>query len=999
MNNNALLSSWMPQEKSPFTAEDVKIGDRVQITQNRSGIVKYIGVPNFMQRKGCPVYVGIFLDSKQGKNDGKVGNTRYFRCPKNRGIFVPIDSVIEVTRAGSRKHTRAKTISSHQQVWETPSQQPLKKKKTPGSSLPVETKDPPRFVPIERAGQRSSISKGSSKVSHDKRKTHGKSRRSVTSFTKPYTGGHQKVRSRAKQTLKGNKSARSTITLESVSEKLDKRRQKPSVVPSHPSRISKDPSKDGSTALSVPENSRRHSQKIVTSHVSDEVLRSHSRRPSEMPPFEIGTVLSSLSEINNKLGIPGKGQAVPDDSVDDVCVSQKIIQTSLDVLTAVIDMPLFAGNDLKGWLSDVRTLIQKLYADNKILQNQIGSLETELKAKHVECSELLMAKGVQSETVKELTAERSKLKMVMNNMEEQLTSHEKKIASKDKQIVALEEKLKAVSSQLASQKAVDQRISIPRKVKTPELSPQSPLPTHTDSANLENWRNGNDPGGFPTPSPSKDGNTKKDLGRYSSRECITMSPLRSSLKMLDPIGPSITRIKLIGKGRFGDVYKVLDQESGKYYAEKVIKKVHLNEAVAESQFHSELRVLMRCKHNNIIEMVREDETPDEYLIIMELCELGSARDFFKDKIPLSEDHTRFLIGQVLQGLDYLHSRRVIHRDLKLGNILMVTPFHVKLADFGLSKMFDLNYTKPNLCRTNTFVGTQYMRAPELFKRQGYGFKVDIWAVGIMTWQFLIGGMPFLLRSKAQIERVVRRLRIPHRVGDEAAEFIQKLLEPDEEIRLTTLQALIHPWIFTPPTLEQLRAGFNYPYSSPSTSPSPETLQEVPVNTGVNTPVDLRKEQNSESKIQKSRGNVNDNKVSNPPTKLDTQQNNSGTYKSRSKHRIKGFGDLRLSTPVVPVENLQTKRAKIESLTDSDYGSQIDSLQKERKPMIATGGLSSDMMYEDHLRVRCESQSIGGVVTLDSPSAMLINHYDKNPFAESFPMEPSHSKYKNNTPEL
>jgi len=996
MNNNALLSSWMPQEKSHFTAEDVKIGDRVQITQNRSGIVKYIGVPNFMQRKGCPVYVGIFLDSKQGKNDGKVGNTRYFRCPKNRGIFVPIDSVIAVTRGGSRKHARAKTISSHQQVWETPSQQPLKKKKTPGSSLPVETKDPPRYVPIERAGQRSSISKGSSKVSQDKRKTRGKSRRSVTTFTKSYTGSPQKVRSRAKQTLKGNKSVRSTITLDTVSEELDQRRKNLSVIPSHTSRLSKIPSKDRSTALSVPElnTSRRHSQKIVTSHVSDEVLRSHSRRPSEMPSFEIGNVLPCLSEINDKPSISGKGQAASDELHGDTFFSQKTIQASLDVLAALIDMPHSEMHDLKGWLRNARTLIQKLNGDNKRLQNRLASLEIELKAKNVECSEFLMAMDIQSATVKDLTAERSKLQTVMNNMEEQLTSHEKKIASKDKQIVALEEKLKAVNSQLSSQ-----RISIPRKVTTPELSPQSPLPTLGDSPNVEKWRNGNDvyAGRFQTPSPTKNGNANKDHGRYSSRDCITMSPLRSSLKLLDPIGPAITRIKLIGKGRFGDVYKVLDQENGKYYAEKVIKKVHLNEAVAESQFHSELRVLMRCKHNNIIEMVREDETPDEYLIIMELCELGSARDFFKDKIPLSEDHTRFLIGQVLQGLDYLHSRRVIHRDLKLGNILMVSPFHVKLADFGLSKMFDLNFRKPNLCRTNTFVGTQYMRAPELFKKQGYGFKVDIWAVGIMTWQFLIGGMPFLLRSKAQIERVVRRLRIPPRVGDEAAEFIQKLLEPDEEVRLTTLQALIHPWIFTPPTLEQLRAGFNYPYSSASTSPSPETIQEVPVNTGVNTPVEYRKEEISESKIQKSRENVNDNKVSNPPTKLDTQPNISGTYKSRSKLRIKGFGDLRLSTPVVPVENRQKKRAEIESLTDSDYGPLLDSLQKERKPMIASGGLSSDKKYEDHLRIRCESQSIGGVGTLESPSAMLI--YDKNPFVESFLMEPSHSKNKNNTPEL
>merc|ERR1719228_3260822 len=103
-------------------------------------------------------------------------------------------------------------------------------------------------------------------------------------------------------------------------------------------------------------------------------------------------------------------------------------------------------------------------------------------------------------------------------------------------------------------------------------------------------------------------------------------------------------------------------------------------------------------------MHEKAETEETFLITLELC-LGSARTFFKDTIPLSEGHTRFLMGQLIQGVDYLHRQGVMHRDLKLGNILMASPFHLKLTDFGLSKVFgESKEIRPRkLVRTNTNV--------------------------------------------------------------------------------------------------------------------------------------------------------------------------------------------------------------------------------------------------------------------------------------------------------
>merc|ERR1719285_996667 len=220
-------------------------------------------------------------------------------------------------------------------------------------------------------------------------------------------------------------------------------------------------------------------------------------------------------------------------------------------------------------------------------------------------------------------------------------------------------------------------------------------------------------------------------------------------------------VVLLGMGRYGEVFKVRNKGNGRFYAQKVIKKKHLSSKIAKIQFRAEINVLMRCKHPNLITMYEKAVTNEAYYITVELC-LGSARDFFKDAIPLSEVHTRLLMGQIIQAVDYLHTQGIIHRDLKLGNILVASPFHIKLADFGLSKVFDESFSED--VRTNTVVGTQFMKSPEQLRKAPYSFKIDCWAIGLITWQFLIGGMPFLLRTKKQIKRACRGLRIPHRVS-------------------------------------------------------------------------------------------------------------------------------------------------------------------------------------------------------------------------------------------
>jgi len=268
---------------------------------------------------------------------------------------------------------------------------------------------------------------------------------------------------------------------------------------------------------------------------------------------------------------------------------------------------------------------------------------------------------------------------------------------------------------------------------------------------------------------------------------------------------------LLGTGRYGEVFQVKDKNND-IFAQKVIKKEHLTDVVAKAQFISEVSVLMRCKHSNLVRMYEQAETEEAYLITLELC-LGSARTFFKDDIPLSEPHSQFLLGQVIQGVDYLHRQGIMHRDLKLGNILMASPFHLKLGDFGLSKVFNSDEEPLNkkLVRTNTNVGTQFMKAPEQLANVPYSFKIDCWAIGLITWQLMIGGMPFLLRSQKQVKRALRSFRIPQRVSEEGTDFIERLLKPKEEDRASSFKALTHSFVFNPPELLELQKAWPHPY--------------------------------------------------------------------------------------------------------------------------------------------------------------------------------------------
>ncbi|GMT11076.1 hypothetical protein PFISCL1PPCAC_2373, partial [Pristionchus fissidentatus] len=184
-------------------------------------------------------------------------------------------------------------------------------------------------------------------------------------------------------------------------------------------------------------------------------------------------------------------------------------------------------------------------------------------------------------------------------------------------------------------------------------------------------------------------------------------------------------LQRVGSGTYGEVYKAKHIRSGDLAAVKVVKlEAGDNFAVIQQ----EILVLRDCVHANIIAYNGSYLQRDRLWIVMEYCGGGSLQDIYHMTGPLSELQIGFVCRETLKGLDYLHSRGKVHRDIKGANILLTNSGDVKLADFGVAAQIT-----ETIGKRRSFIGTPYWMAPEVAsveRRGGYGLQCDVWAVGI-----------------------------------------------------------------------------------------------------------------------------------------------------------------------------------------------------------------------------------------------------------------------------
>jgi len=252
----------------------------------------------------------------------------------------------------------------------------------------------------------------------------------------------------------------------------------------------------------------------------------------------------------------------------------------------------------------------------------------------------------------------------------------------------------------------------------------------------------------------------------------------------------VDKKKLLGKGYFGEVYKVRARRDGTLYALKKVAKRLLMRHNLMDQMRREIRILYGLEHPNIIKLVFHFETSTDVYLGMEYADGGGLFQKLKSKGKFSNEVAARYVNDVLSALSYLHNlpQKVIHRDIKPENILIDKNDRVKLCDFGWSNELTAK------TRT-TFCGTLEYLAPEMIRGEGHDERLDCWAIGVLLYECLTGRSPFGSRTQDETCRKILKgdVFFPPTMDSDAIDMIKKLLQPQAQ-RMSVARALKHPFL-------------------------------------------------------------------------------------------------------------------------------------------------------------------------------------------------------------
>lgn len=281
----------------------------------------------------------------------------------------------------------------------------------------------------------------------------------------------------------------------------------------------------------------------------------------------------------------------------------------------------------------------------------------------------------------------------------------------------------------------------------------------------------------------------------------------------------------LGQGGFAVVYRVTQQNTNKSYAMKVILKdkrtCSINKFLLE-KIQNEIQIQKKLKHPNIVASKISFSDERNQYIILEYCPGKSIREYLRksEQGHLTEPETRKILKDVIQGLIYLHKRKIIHHDLKLENFIIGSNGKVKIADFGVS--YALKNANDKIF--SVYGTTNYM-APEMLQddNQGHSLEVDIWSIGVSAFIMLTGQQPFNGFEKEVVYENIKKCdyHFPSQIqlSYEARDFIKLILRLDPWRRPTATDLLTHPFLtkngiekvqlYKPPIIETInKTKFN-----------------------------------------------------------------------------------------------------------------------------------------------------------------------------------------------
>ncbi|KAI4498238.1 hypothetical protein M0802_006724 [Mischocyttarus mexicanus] len=327
-------------------------------------------------------------------------------------------------------------------------------------------------------------------------------------------------------------------------------------------------------------------------------------------------------------------------------------------------------------------------------------------------------------------------------------------------------------------------------------------------------------------SPPKElGRGKKEKEKKGQVGTFGLLPKRQCFKI------SLGCYKNHATGGFARVYLMTDVSDGNQYACKIIpknrmQKIHMQKTAREIIIHKELN------HVNVVQMHHYFEDNLNVYMLLEPCPRKSLMHVLKYRGKVTEPEARYYMKQMVTGVAYIHSQKVVHRDLKPGNMFLSDRMIVKIGDFGLATRPDGQRRRVTICGTPNYI------APEVLYKQAYSYEADVWALGCILYALLVGQPPF---ETATLEKTYARIcKNDYREVDDTIatrngqNLINWLLQPNPELRPSSEWVKEHPYLtkeYIPPSLPHT-CCYQMPHATilePASSSSPSSVSTASRN--------------------------------------------------------------------------------------------------------------------------------------------------------------------------